>query len=1107
MPKDDDIEIRVILKDELSGPAENVQRSYREMAAGADDASESTDKLSGAQDKNTESMDRSTKSVNANRQARDEHGKFIRVNTDLTVSHTAAVGGSSKAADKNSRAIKKMGFSFKNMGKLMLPLKVMGVADALGVATAGAGALGGAAFAAVAGLAPLTGAMLPLPGLLAGAGMGAITAKMAFGGLGKAAAALGEGDWKAFAEATKDMGPNAVEAAKGLNQMTQAFKPIKGIVQEKVLDGMGDSFRDIGEKYAPMVTDAFSKAADGMHDVISNALGWATLNETMERTSKILDDSTKMSTLFGHAGMGAFRSLHGLMAATGDTGVRMAQDISDAMNKLGDVISGNQDRIGGFADRGYTLLLRMGGVLGDMGKALFNTGKLAMGLAGDMGLGFEGLMRKWKDWTASVEGQNAIKTFFDSLKPSLEAAGRLLEALWTALSNVGKANMGSLPGTIDKITEMVPALEGIITASSGTIDTILEIAGAILKVVDAGNMLGPFAVVLGIIGPIIEGIGNAFMSLPGPIQEAIGMLATIALTANSLSEGGMMSFLDQFGLMDMLIDKVKQGFMALGPVIMRSIVWPFVGFMLTNPIGWIILAVVALIGIFVLLWFKCEAFRNIVKAIGQWFVDVWNNVLFPTIMKVWEWIKVAWDKVWEIVSGVVNKIVSWFKDNWDTISAVIGVFVTIVKTYFTIMWTIVSTYVKLWWTVFKFAFTLIWNIVKTVVMAIINYWKFMWGIVSAVAGPVINALIGIFQAWWGVVKSIVMLVYQIFRVIFLAIAIVVKIVILAIVETIKAIWNVVKWVADLVMTYWKWLWSIVVAVVTTVVNVIKAIIGFLWPYIQTGLEFIRMRWDTVWNFISGIVSGAIDFVKGVIGGIVDFVGPKLDTVGSIWSTVWETISNFVGGIIDKVKGFIQGIVDWMTPIIEGMGRVWETVWGGIRDFVMGIIEKIQTGIDAITGVVSSIGDGLGKVLDFLPGLFTGGSVTVGMKAMVGELGPEAFVSNSGKITGIGMNGPEVMRFPTAGYVVPNHVLHGANDPSVPNRIMGKLNDARGDGGYETGTAKRSSRAESNQSYMEDNGAPTSVTVQVMGNVTENVQIETAVRKALAAADRNRRERR
>jgi hypothetical protein len=87
-------------------------------------------------------------------------------------------------------------------------------------------------------------------------------------------------------------------------------------------------------------------------------------------------------------------------------------------------------------------------------------------------------------------------------------------------------------------------------------------------------------------------------------------------------------------------------------------IWAVNAAMAANPITWIILLIVALVAVFVVLWNKCDWFRNfwiglwnIIKAaalaVGRWFRDVlWG-----------QWIRGAWDAI----VGAGKAVVNWFK--------------------------------------------------------------------------------------------------------------------------------------------------------------------------------------------------------------------------------------------------------------------------------------------------------------------------------------------------------------------------------------------------------------------------------------------------------------
>lgn len=105
--------------------------------------------------------------------------------------------------------------------------------------------------------------------------------------------------------------------------------------------------------------------------------------------------------------------------------------------------------------------------------------------------------------------------------------------------------------------------------------------------------------------------------------------------------------------------------------------------MAANPVMIIILAIVALVAAFVILWNKCEGFRNfwiglwdgikgIVSGIGAWFSTVFTGA--------WEGIKNAFSSVGSFFSGIWNTITSTFTSIGTTIgNAIGGAFKTVVN--------------------------------------------------------------------------------------------------------------------------------------------------------------------------------------------------------------------------------------------------------------------------------------------------------------------------------------------------------------------------------------------------------------------------------------------
>ena len=132
-----------------------------------------------------------------------------------------------------------------------------------------------------------------------------------------------------------------------------------------------------------------------------------------------------------------------------------------------------------------------------------------------------------------------------------------------------------------------------------------------------------------------------------------------------------------------------------------------------NPITLIIIAIVALIAIIVLLWTKCEWFRDGVMAV--------INAIWSVIQTVATFIGNIFQTVFNVVSGVFNAI-------WS-----------VVQTVFNFIWTIVQNYVNFWITVWSTIFNVVSTVLTTIWNTIQSVFNFIWGIISGVINSIISA--------------------------------------------------------------------------------------------------------------------------------------------------------------------------------------------------------------------------------------------------------------------------------------------------------------------------------------------------------------------------------
>lgn len=203
-----------------------------------------------------------------------------------------------------------------------------------------------------------------------------------------------------------------------------------------------------------------------------------------------------------------------------------------------------------------------------------------------------------------------------------------------------------------------------------TLNTLKEFAGKIANFIKENPKLVAFIVKL-VAGfaAMNLGMGVANKILLGPFAKGVGWLYKFGAFK---SKGGLLFALKR---MFPLVSKLFGTFMKIGKFLGGKFIGliKIVGTALkvaftANPIGMIIVAIIAVIGIFIVLYKKCEWFRNMVNAVWKSIKDTFSNV--------WEWIKGrfnalidiganAWDGLKNSATIIIDKIKDAFKGFFD----------------------------------------------------------------------------------------------------------------------------------------------------------------------------------------------------------------------------------------------------------------------------------------------------------------------------------------------------------------------------------------------------------------------------------------------------------
>lgn len=277
---------------------------------------------------------------------------------------------------------------------------------------------------------------------------------------------------------------------------------------------------------------------------------------------------------------------------------------------------------------------------------------------------------------AAKSATGGIKTSITNMKTAVtRGVADIIKSVDEGLANAG---LGGLSEVISSIGQTIE--KALKTIAPYITDVVVVAAEWLPKIVNTLKEMSPYLLAIGGIiaawkvGSTINGIVKGF-------QEAKLALALFSMEAKgtSIAQGVMNGTLKASeGLVALLTGKMTlaqlaQSAMAKAQGILNAV-------MSANPIGLIVAGIVALIAIVVLLWNKCEWFRNGVMAIFDVVMSVVKTI-FETVTNIasaiWEFLKPIFDfiknaimlfiaivtMVVESIYNVLKPIFEWIYNN------------------------------------------------------------------------------------------------------------------------------------------------------------------------------------------------------------------------------------------------------------------------------------------------------------------------------------------------------------------------------------------------------------------------------------------------------------
>lgn len=584
------------------------------------------------------------------------------------------------------------------------------------------------------------------------------------------------------------------------------------------------------------------------------------------------------------------------------------ETLTGAISKLGDAgIKGSMagTSLRAILNRLATTPKPVADAMGELGVAIYdNDGKMRNlnTIIGDLSRATDGMTDAEKNrlftMIAGTEALSSLNVLMGVGEEGLNDFTNALENSSGSAKNTADIMNNNLNGSLKTLESK---LEGVKIALYDKVkEPLKKIVDSIVEAIDW-----------------VMNLGNTFKENETTILAVGGAFTTLALGI-----GAFAVYLNSGALIG--------GLVSLGTTIMSVIktVWALTTAFLSNPIGWITLAVMALVVGGVLLWKNWDkvkakaqelwsAISNIWGNICKWTSSKWNNikqVIYDTVMCVVNWVVTNWNILVSTITAVWTAISSACTVAWETIKNIVTVGIMLIVSVVEALFKLVTLPIMFVWENIKEYIFTAWEYIKQVVSDAINT-------VSNVITTIFNKIRCFIYICWEGIKSFFLMIWD-------GIVAVVKTYINIYVNMITTVFNFIK---NIIMTIWNAIsafftkvWDAIYTTVSAVATRIRETLTAVWNSIYSSISRvfnnIKSFIERIWNGICKVTTNIWDSMCNKVSGIANAIGSKVSTafnsLKNIVSNIWDSIKNAMWKPIQIAKDKIANLVDGVKSLFN-----------------------------------------------------------------------------------------------------------------------------------------------------------------------------------------------
>ena len=348
-----------------------------------------------------------------------------------------------------------------------------------------------------------------------------------------AGVAITKYEYNNYKKALNTLAPAAQQVVGALSRLNGQIATVRKGVAQRLFTGLAADLRQMGNQLLPLIGAQLQNTASILNRTARGFFAWTRQTSTLAKIRDVLGGNNQIIAKFTSALIPLADAALTLVKAFQPLGVMLANYIglwSKGIDKNLNAAAAS-GKLANFVGQLGDMFKAVMPIIGDVGKAVWNTLNAASGPGKSMLALLRNLTDRWVTWTSSIAGRTTIANWVQSSLPILRAMGRLLADIGRALSDLAKS--GDAANFVDQVRQIIPPLKDLLAQLSasnaaGALASGLANIGHVLAEIDAGGALAHMVELIGSFLDTIVKAADAFPPLKALLGGLISGLTTLA---------------------------------------------------------------------------------------------------------------------------------------------------------------------------------------------------------------------------------------------------------------------------------------------------------------------------------------------------------------------------------------------------------------------------------------------------------------------------------------------------------------------------------------------------------------------------------------------------